>query len=215
MSNVLRVTTARNGNLTFSFNQRHDSLLVACTNHGTALAVTDLTAAFNRGKMLDNGAPTNDLATMVVSTVVMCSPFLLAVKVFLKRTALCLFSINVPVNCFVADRQEFCNLPRTPLEFKVLSDLTARRLINLKGITARFKPFLIKQITLSGSFSSLTRVSQNLPNNFRPTSTPYLGNRLDFLPCFHKYVNLITFSLAEMFITYKVTLTCWSRRLKC
>jgi hypothetical protein len=106
----------------------------------------------------------------------------------------------MPVNRFVADRQESCNLLRTPLEFKVLSDLAFRILINLKGIAARLSTFLTKQISLSGSITSQTRITQNLPADCRLMSTQYPGNSLKVLSCFHKGGNLITLSLAEMFI---------------
>jgi hypothetical protein len=111
------------GKPTSAFNQRHDCLLMTWADDRIYLPVTDLAAGFNRGRTLGNGAPTNDLATAVLTSSIALAQFLLAAKVFPKRTAFSLLCISMPVNSFVADRHESCNLHRTQLVFKMFSYL--------------------------------------------------------------------------------------------
>lgn len=145
--------------------------------------------------------PANDLTTTVLSSNIALAPFLLAAKLFPKRAALSFVRVYMPVNCFVADKQESCNLLRTPLELRCLTT-RSRLWINLKDIMARLRTCLTKQISLSGSITSQARITQNLSADCRLMPTQYLGNRLKVLSCFHKGGNLITFSLAKMFIDH-------------
>ena len=199
----------------FALHERHDRLFVARTNHGVAFPVTDLTACFNRSRTFGNGAPTNDLSATTLSAGVALTPLFLTTKVFPKRPALCLISVDVLVNRFVANGQRGRDLLGTPLQIQPLSNQFARHRINLQSIAARLCSLLTKNLSLSGSITSQTRVTQNLPTDCRLMSTQYLGNRLEVLSCFHKGINLITFSLAEMFIAHKVTLTWRSGSLRC
>ena len=96
-----------------------------------------------------------------------------------------------------------------------LNNQFARHRSNQQSVAARLRSLLTKNLSMSGSITSQTRVTQNLPTDCRLMSTKYLGNRLEVLSCFHKCINLITFSLAEMFIAHKITLTWRSGSLRC
>ncbi len=89
----------------FALNERHDRLLVARTNHGVALPVAHLTASLNRGWTLGNGPSTNDLPTTLSPAYITFAHLFLTTKVFPKRPALGLVSIDMLVNRFVANRQ--------------------------------------------------------------------------------------------------------------
>ncbi len=199
----------------FALHERHDRLFVTGADHGVAFPVTNLTARFNRGRTFGNGAPTNDLPATTLSAGVALAPFSLATKVFPKRSALRLIGVNVLVDRFMAYWQRSCNLLRTPLQIQPLSDQGSRPMIDLKSIPTLLGSLLTKNFSLPGSITSQSRVAQNLPTDCRLVTTQYLGNRLEVLSCFHKCINLITFSLAEMFVAHKVTLTWWSGKPRC
>lgn len=191
----------------FALHERHDRLFVACTNYGIAFPVTHLTPCFNRSRTFGNGAPTNDLPAATLSAGLALAPLSLATKVFPECPSLSLVRVDVLVNRFVAHRQRGRYLFGTPLQIQPLSNQFARHRINLQSVAARLRSLLPKNLSLLGPITSQTRVTQNLPTDCRLMSTQYLGNRLGVLSCFHKCINLITFSLAEIFVAYKVTLT--------
>jgi hypothetical protein len=168
--------------------------------------VTNLTARFNRSRRLSNRAPTNDLPATTLPAGVVLEQFSLATKVFPKRSALCLISVNILVDRFMAHWQRSCNLLRTPLQTQLLSDKFSRHRINLQGDAARLGSLLANNLSLSGSITSKIRVTQNLPTDCRLMSTQYLGDRLGAPSCFQKCIILIMFSLAEIFIANKVRL---------
>lgn len=200
---------------TFAFNQRHDGLFMTRPDNRIAFPVTYLTAGFNRSRTLGNGAPANDLPPTAFAAGIAFTPFLLATQMFPQRTALSLVCVNMLVNRFVTNRQGSCNLLRAPLKFELLSDLGSRSWINLKGVAARLRSFLAKQIRLSRAITAQTRITSDFPTDSRLMPTQYLRNGLDALFRFHKCINLITFSLAEMFVAHKVTLTWRSGNLRC
>ena len=199
----------------FALHERDNYLFVAGTDHCVAFPVTDLTAYFNRRRTFGNGAPTNDLPATTLSAGVALAPFSLSTKVFPKRSAMRLISVNVLVARFMAQWQRSGNLLRTPLQIQPLNDKLSGQWINLQGIAARLGSLLTNNLSLWRSIASQTRVTQNLTTECRLMSTQYLGNRLEALTNFHKCINLIAFSLAEIFIAHKVTLTWRSANLRC
>ena len=54
----------------------------------------------------------------------------------------------------------------------------------------------------------------SIVTNRRIVTTQQLGNLRGLMSCFHKRLNLITFSLAKMFVAHKVTLTGWSKKVE-
>jgi hypothetical protein len=104
--------------------------------------VTTLTARFNRCRTLGNGASTNGLIATTLSAGITFTAFFLTTKVFPKRPASRLVSVDVLVSRFVADGQRSCNLLWTSLQIQSLRDQLSLQRINLQGVAARSSALL-------------------------------------------------------------------------
>ena len=174
-----------------------------------------LTASLNRGWTLRNGAPTNDLPATLSPSGVTFTLLFLATKLFPKRPALGLISVDMLVNRFVANRQRGGDLLGAPLQTQPLSNQRPGSFIDTTSITTRLASLLVTLVSLLGSVTAITCVARKLPADRRLVSTQQFGNLDGQMSCFHKRINLLTFSLAEMFVAHKVTLTWRSGNLRC
>ena len=100
----------------FALHERDICLFVARTDRGIAYPLIHRTARCNRGRSFGNGASTNDLVATTLSAGLELAPFLMAMKVFPKRSALCHNSVSVLVDRFMAPWQRNCNLLESPLQ---------------------------------------------------------------------------------------------------
>ena len=164
---------------------------------------------------MGNGPSTNDLPATLSPTGVTFALLFLATKVFPKRPALGLISVDMLVNRFVANRQRGCDLLRTPLQLQSLSNQRLSNFVDTTSISTRFGSFAVTLVGLLRPVTAITCVARKLPADRLLVSPQQLGNLGGQMSCFHKRINLITFSLAEMFVAHKVTLTWRSGNLRC
>ena len=108
--------------------------------------------------------------------------------------------IDLLVNSLVADLQLAGNLLRAPLQTEQGSHLKQNLFINVSRITTALRTLIRQILSLAGTISSTAGSTGHLSTNSRfmaPQNMGYLGLCLS---CFHKYINLITFGLAEVCI---------------
>lgn len=200
---------------TFVLHECNNRLFMACANHCVPFPVTKLATRLNKNRTFGNGVATNELpAKIFPAGVALTSPFL-ATQLYPKRPALSFIRVGVLVNRLVGSGQQGCNLLRTPLQIQALSHQFSRQRMKLQGSTAALSSLLANTLSLARSVASQTSVARNLSTVCRLVSTQNLGNRLEALSCYHDSIKLIMFSLAEMFIGHKLTLTWRSRNLRC
>jgi hypothetical protein len=120
-------------------------------------------------------------------------------------------SIDFLVNRLVADRQLTGDLLGTPLQTEHGPYLTQDLFINVSRITARLRSLIRQILGLAGKISSSVRSTRHLSTNSRFMATQNMGNLGLCLSFFHKYINLITFGLAEMCIGHGLLRKGWSK----
>ena len=83
------------------------------------------------------------------------------------------------------------------------------------GVTARFRAFAGKFTSLFSFIASTPGIAAQLATDPGLVASKQSGNLRDVVLGIHKAVNLISFNLAEVFITHRVTSTCRSGSLEC
>jgi hypothetical protein len=110
--------------------------------------------------------------------------------------------IDLLVNRLVADSQLAGNLLGAPLQTGQGSHLKQNLFVNTSRIKARLRTLMRQILSLAGTISSTTGSTGHFSTNSRFIAPQNMGNLGLCLSCFHKYINLITFGLAEMCISH-------------
>ena len=83
------------------------------------------------------------------------------------------------------------------------------------GAAARFGAFAGKFTTLFGFIATTPCIATQLATDRGLVSSKQSGKLSDVVLGFHKAVSLISFNLAEVFVTHRATSTCRSGSLEC
>jgi hypothetical protein len=110
--------------------------------------------------------------------------------------------IDLLVNRLLADGQLAGNLLGTHSQAEQRSHLNQDLCINVSRITTALRTLIGQILSLAGTISSTAGSTGHFSTNRRlmaPQKMGYLGLCLS---CFYKYINLITFGLAEVCIVH-------------
>ena len=139
----------------------------------------------------------------------------LTAQVLPKNPALCFVRINMLVKRLMADGQCFCNLLRTPLHAHQRTGLFPYPRLNGWGIATVLRTLCQELTGLFGSISPRISITNQLPAGGGLVPIQQHGYLSLIVSAFHEYVNLISFSLAEVFVFQKQQRQARSRSLEC
>ena len=110
--------------------------------------------------------------------------------------------IDLSVNRLVADRQLAGNLLGPPVKTKQESHLEQDLFINESSIATALRALIRQVLSFAGTISSTAGSTGQLSTSRRFMAAQNMGNLGLYLSCFHKYINLITFGLSEVYIDH-------------
>ena len=144
-----------------------------------------------------------DLAPSVPPAGVALSLLLLAAQVLPQRAASSFVGINMLIKRLMTDWQFASNLLRAPLHAKHIGGLLTHPGGHRSGVSALLRS-LGRQLTgLLGPIAFKPAVARKLPADGGLVPIQQLGDLSLIVSGFHEGVNLISFSLAEVFVFHK------------
>ena len=176
---------------------------MACSYNRVALPMTYLLPRLNMQGSIAQGPSVGDLSSAIPSTRVTFPLLLLAAQVLPKRTALRFVCINMLVKRFMTDGQFGSYLFGTPLNLQQSTGLFTYPGCNGWRI-ATVLCSLYRELT--GLFWAITpraSVAIELPADGGLVPVKQQGYLRLIVSSFHESVNLISFSLAEVFVFHK------------
>ncbi len=176
---------------------------MAGTNDGVAFSMTHLFPRFNVQGPLADRATVGDLSSPVLATCIALLLLLLTVQVLPKRPPLSFVGINTQVNRLMADRQFARNLFRAPLQLQQQLRLVIHPCWHRIGVATVLRSIGRHLASLLGPITQRASVTAQLPTDGGLASVQHLGYLRLIVSGFHEGVNLISFSLAEVFVGHK------------
>ena len=165
--------------------------------------MTNLLPSFNMQGSFAQRPSIGDLPPTVTSARITFPLLLLAAQTLPKNSALSLVRINMLVHRLMADRQSCCNLLRTPLHAHQRTSFFPYPRLNGWGIATVLRTLCRELTGLFGAIAPRTSITNQLPANGGLVPIQKLGYLSLIVSSFHEGVNLISFSLAEVFVFHK------------
>ena len=165
--------------------------------------MTHLASIFNMQGPIAQRPSVGDLPPSISPTRVTLSLLLQAAQTLPKNSALSLVRINMLVKRLMADGQSCCNLLRTPLQLQQRTGFFPYPRLNGWGIPTVMRSLCREFIGLFEAIAPRTSITNQLPADGGLVPIQQLGNLSLIVSGFHEYVNLISFSLAEVFVFHK------------
>ena len=145
-----------------------------------------------------------DLSSPVPPTCIALPLLLLTAQVLSKRPALSLVRIHMLINGFMADGQLRGNLLGAPLNAQQSTGSFTYPWLNSWSIATPLRSSIGRHLTsLLGVVTPRASVAAQLPTDGGLVPFQQLGDLRLIVSGFHKSVNLISFSLAEVFVGHK------------
>ena len=144
-----------------------------------------------------------DLSSLVPPTGIALSSLLLTAQVLPKRPALSLVGINILINGFMADGQLRGNLLGAPLNAQQSTGSFTYPWLNSWSIAAVLRSIGRHLASLLGAVTPRASVAAQLPTDGGLVPVQQFGYLRLIVSGFHKGMNLISFSLAEVFVSQK------------
>ena len=144
-----------------------------------------------------------DLSSPVSATCIALPLLLLTAQVLPKRPALSLVGINMLINGFMADGQLARNLLWAPLKLKQQTSLIMHPRRHRAGIATILCSTGRLLASLLGAVAPRAAVATQLPADGGLVPVQQFGYLRLIVSCLHERVNLISFSLAEVFVGHK------------
>jgi len=205
-TNQFRYFVGRLGNdyiSTFMLDHRHNYSFVACTNDGIAFPMTHLASSFNMPAPIAQRTSVVDLPLTVTSARKTFPLLILAAQVLPKNPALHFARINILVHRLMAVGQLGGDLLGNPLQTKQNTGFFTQQRLNGWGVPTVLRSLYRELIGLFGSIAPRTSVAIQLPAESGLVPIQQLGYLRLIESGFYEYVNLISFSLAEVFVFEK------------
>ena len=165
--------------------------------------MTHLSSCFNVQGPLAQRPSVGDLSSPVSATCIALPLLLLTAQVLPKRPALSLVGINMLINGFMADGQLRGNLLGAPLNAQQSTGSFTYPWLNSWSIAAVLRSIGRHLASLLGSITPRASVAAQLPTDGGLVPIQQLGDLRLIVSGFHKGMNLISFSLAEVFVGHK------------
>lgn len=161
-----------------------------------------LSGLYMRGT-LDQRSSVGDLSPAVTPAGIAFPLLLLTAQVFPKNSTLGLVGINAKVNRFMADWQLARNLLWALLKLKQQTSLLMHPHRHRAGITTILCSIGRLLASLLGAVAPRAAVVTQLPADGGLVPVQRFGNLRLIVSGLHERVNLISFSLAEVFVGHK------------
>ena len=182
---------------------RHNCNFVACPYDGVTLPMTNLLPSFNMQGPIAQRPSVGDLSTPISPARVALSLLLLAVQALPKSAVLRFIRVNMLLKRLVADGQLRGDLLRAPLQTQQSKGFFPYPRLNGWGIATVLRTLCRELTGLFGSIAPRTSITIQFPANGGLVPIQWLGNLRLIVSSFHEGVNLISFSLAEVFVFHK------------
>lgn len=140
------------------------------------------------------------LSSAVSATCIALPLLLLTAQVLPKRPSLSLVGINTHVNRIMADGQLARNMLWAPLQLQQQLRLVIHPCWHRVGVAAVLRSISRHLTSLLGEVTAIASVAAQLPTDGGLVPVQQLGNLRLIVSGFHKGMNLIPFSLAEVFV---------------
>ena len=165
--------------------------------------MTHLAPSFNMQGSFAQRPSVGDLPPPISPTRITLSLLLLPAQTLPKNSALSLVRINMLIQRLMADGQSCCNLLRTPLHAHQRTGFFPYPRINGWGIATVLRTLCRELTGLFGSIAPRTSITNQLPADGGLAPIQQLGYLRLIVSGFHEGLNLISFSLAEVFVFHK------------
>ena len=177
--------------------------------------MTHLSSCFNVQGPLAQRPSVGDLSSPVSATCIVLPLLLLAAKVLPKCSPLSLVRINMLINGFMADGQLRGNLFGTPLHAQLGINFISHPRRYRVGVATVLPSIGRHLASLLGSITPRASVTTQLPTDGGLVPIQQFGYFRLIVSGFHKGVNLISFSLDELFVGHGQQRHARSRSLEC
>ena len=177
--------------------------------------MTHLASSFIMQGALAQRSSVGDLPPPISPTRIKFPLLFLAAQTLPKNSALSLVRINMLVKRLMADGQLGGDLLGTPLHAHQRTSFFAHPRLNGWGIPTVMRSLCRELIGLFEAIAPRTSITNQLPADGGLVWIQQFGYLNLIVSGFHEYVNLISFSLAEVFVIHKQQRHARSRSLKC
>ena len=180
--------------------QGHNSLLMPGTNHRIALPLSYGPALFNICWTLADRASIDNLTSSLNPTVISLFSLLLTSQILPKSPSISFIRIDMVIKRFMANWQFCSDLLGAKLLRNALKGRFEHTRLNAPGIATKQRSFPGKLIGFLGSVPAAPFVPSNFSRSGGLAPAKILGNLGVINSYFREAKNLVSFSLAEVFI---------------
>jgi len=178
----------------------HNRTFVAFPYEGVALPMTNLLPGFNMQGPIAQRPSVRDPPPPISPTRITLSLLLPAAQVLPESTAFRFIRVNMLAHQLMADGQSCCNLLRTPLHAHQRTGFFPYPRLYGWGIATVLRTLYRELTGLFGAIAPRTSITNQLPADGGLVPIQQLGYLSLLVSGFHEGLNLISFSLAEVFV---------------